>query len=87
MPWTIEDLEDIVDYKCDDVHTQLFVHEITEEEIKRVLFSMPKEKSHGPDGYRLNSTKKWSVVGHDLMMAVQSFFRYGFYLKGLTRLF
>lgn len=58
---------------------------MTEEEICKALFSMPNNKSPGPDGYTCEFFKsEWSIVGKDFVAAVQSFFVKGFLPKGLA---
>ncbi|KAJ3670084.1 hypothetical protein LUZ60_010408 [Juncus effusus] len=52
----------------------LFGAEITEEEIKEVVFDTPKWKAVGPDGIPLEFwTTYWSIVKEDLMKFVQAF--------------
>lgn len=46
-----ERLESILDFRCSDFDQQQLVREVTEEEVRAVLFSMPSNKSPGPDGY------------------------------------
>lgn len=46
---------------------------------------MPKEKSLGPDGFMVEFFKEaWSVIGNDVVNAVQSLFVFGFLPKGLN---
>lgn len=58
---------------------------VSEEEIRAVVFNMPSNKSPGRDGY---STKHFkfarSIVGNDVVKAVQSFFLKGFLPKGIN---
>ncbi|XP_010430851.1 PREDICTED: uncharacterized protein LOC104715105 [Camelina sativa] len=64
---------------------QLLTHDVTNEEIRRVLFSMPSSKSPGPDGFTTEFFKEsWSIVGEDFLVAVQSFFQTGFLPKGVN---
>ena len=59
--------------------------EVTQEEIKRVLFKMPGSKAPGPDGFTTEFFKEsWAVIGKDIIVAVQSFFIMGFLPKGLN---
>lgn len=59
--------------------------EVTEEEIFRVLFAMPSNKSPGPDGFPSEFFKiTWPILAHDFTTAVQSVFRFGFLPKGVN---
>lgn len=59
--------------------------EVTEEEIRKVLFAMSSNKSPGPDGYPCEFLKTtWSVIAHDFTVAIQSVFIFGFLLKGVN---
>lgn len=58
---------------------------MSEEEVRRVLFEMPSNKSLGPDGFPSEFFKStWSVIAHDFTVAVQSVFRFGFLPKGVN---
>jgi len=47
---------------------------VTAEEIKKTMFSMPLNKAPGPDGFTTEFFKSsWSVVGEDVVAAIQSF--------------
>ena len=59
--------------------------EVTEEEIRKVLFDMPSNKSPGPDRFPCEFFKMvWSILAHDFTVAVQFVFRYGFLPKGIN---
>lgn len=59
--------------------------EVTEEEIKNVLFAMPSNKSPGPDEFSSEFFKTtWSVLAQDFTVAIQSVFRYEFLPKGVN---
>lgn len=59
--------------------------EVTPEEIQKVLFAMPNDKSPGPDGYTVEFFKAaWSVIGSEFITSVQSFFVKGFLPKGIN---
>lgn len=59
--------------------------EVTADEIRKVLFAMPNNKSPGPDGYPAEFFKStWSVVAHDFIIVVQSVFKFGFLPKGIN---
>lgn len=48
---TVDELEGILPYRCSEDCCSQLIKEVTSEEIKKVLFSMPKDKSPGPAGY------------------------------------
>ncbi|XP_024014246.1 uncharacterized protein LOC112088191 [Eutrema salsugineum] len=83
--WEVEDLESFVDFRCADADKQLLTHEVSTAEIRNALYSMPRDKAPGPDGYTVEFFKEsWSIVGQDLLTAVQSFFKLGFLPKGIN---
>lgn len=46
-----EKLQDLLDFRCTTKYCRALEAEVTAEEIMKVLFSMPSNKSPGPDGY------------------------------------
>ncbi|KAG7593526.1 Reverse transcriptase domain [Arabidopsis thaliana x Arabidopsis arenosa] len=80
-----EDLNDLVSYRCSEAEKLKLVREVSEEEIKETLFAMPKDKSPGPDGFTVEFLKEtWPIVKKDFVVAIQSFFLYGFIPKGVN---
>ena len=72
-------------FKCSDAHHSLLEKEVTEEEVKKVLFEMPANKAPGPDGYTTEFFKSaWPVIGKDFITAILSFFIKGFLPKGVN---
>ena len=52
--------------------------EVTKTEIKKVLFSMGRERAHGPDDFTVEFFKHaWHIVKSDFVAAIASFFRSG----------
>jgi len=81
----VDDLRELMQYRCSEADGDLLEKEITPEEIKEVLFSMPRDKSPGPDGYTVEFLREtWPIVKQDFVIAVQSFFQYGFIPKGVN---
>ncbi|XP_024015967.1 uncharacterized protein LOC112089217 [Eutrema salsugineum] len=82
---TIAEMRGLLKFRCCQSDQRKLVAEVTAEEIKRVLFEMPANKSLGPDGYTVEFFKEcWSIVGQDLVVAIQSFFIKGFLPKGVN---
>lgn len=53
----------------------LLVLRVTNDEIKKTLFSMNKNSSGGPDGFNVKFfTSSWDIVGEHFCKAVQNFF-------------
>ena len=58
------------------------------EEIKAVIWELNPMKAPGPDGLPgLFFKKYWSIVGSQVVIAIQSFFREGWMLKELNHTF
>lgn len=82
---SIESLCGLLTFRCSAQDREHLMVDVTDAEVKRVIFSMPLNKSPGPDGFTVEFFKStWSIVGHDLTVAIQSFFRFGFLPKGLN---
>lgn len=78
-------LAELLDYRCPDHTAQLLIHPISEAEIRNVLFSMPNNKAPGPDGYPVEFYRaSWPIIKQDFIIAVQSFFMYGFMPRGVN---
>lgn len=82
---TVEELQEIMEYRCTEVDQDILVKEVSEEEITKVLFSMPSNKAPGLDRYTSEFFKAvWSFVRMDFIAAIKSFFDKGFLPKGLN---
>lgn len=58
---------------------------VIDDMVKQALWSIPKDKSPGPDGFESGFFKAaWSVVGRDVFRAVHNFFCRGNLLKELN---
>ncbi|XP_060968583.1 uncharacterized protein LOC133036110 [Cannabis sativa] len=68
-----------------------FVHEelrmfVSEKEVKKAIFQMHPDKSPGPDGMTPAFYHKcWSIVGRDVVRAVQRFFSTGEFDPGCSK--
>ena len=72
-------------FRCSDIQKAYLKRDVLEAEIKGTLFSMPLNKSPGPDGYSVEFLKaSWETVGGDVVAAVVEFFRNGRLLKDLN---
>ncbi|XP_024006528.1 uncharacterized protein LOC112083036 [Eutrema salsugineum] len=82
---SIDEIRDLIDYRCSPVDQQNLVAEVTESEIKAVLFSLAANKSPGPDGYTVEFFKEcWPIIGKDMVVGIQFFFLKGFLPKGVN---
>ncbi|CAN1172213.1 LINE-1 reverse transcriptase homolog [Linum perenne] len=71
----IVDLSKLIKSRLTDSQAEELCRPVTQEEIKKALFSIPNEKSPGPDGFNAGFFKdSWNVVSFDLTEAVLSFF-------------
>ncbi|XP_074288901.1 uncharacterized protein LOC141614046 [Silene latifolia] len=70
---------------CTEEHVATLSKQVTSEEIKQVVFSIPNEKAHGPDGYTSKFFKdSWDIVDPDICAAVAEFFMTGQLLTQLN---
>ncbi|GKB00478.1 protein LAZ1 [Tanacetum coccineum] len=61
------------------------VRDVTDDEIKSVMFSMGDDRAPGPDGFTTAFfTKAWDVVGGDITCAIRDFFSNDKLLKELN---
>lgn len=85
MGVTVERLQSLLEFRCTENHWKQLEREVTVEEVHKVLFSMPSNKSPGPDGYTFEFFRSaWPVIGQDFTVAIQSFFLKGFLPKGIN---
>lgn len=81
----MEELKDLMEYECSTDDCRLLEGDVSAEEIRKVVFSMPSNKSPGPDGYPSEFYKTaWPVIGPDFIIAVQPVFQFGFLPKGIN---
>lgn len=81
----VSQLQDLLSFRCSDQDSQNLVQPVTPQEIKDVLFTMPSNKSPGPDGFNAEFYKAtWDIIGPEFVIAVQAFFVKGFLSKGVN---
>ncbi|KAG7563624.1 Reverse transcriptase domain [Arabidopsis suecica] len=77
-----EDITTLLNFQCSDVQKSKFNSLFSTEEIKAAFFSLPRNKTSGPDGYSAEFfTSCWSVVEPEVTAAVMEFFSSGSLLK------
>lgn len=77
-----EDLNLLLSYRCSPAQAAAFDKMFTDEEIKTVFFSLPRNKASGPDGFPAEFfVESWSVIGAEVTAAVREFFISGRLLK------
>ena len=82
---SIEELQELLPFRCSEIEKTQLMSQVTAEEVRKVLFAMPKDKSPGPDGYTSEFYKStWDIIGREFTLAVQSFFIKGFLPKGVN---
>lgn len=81
---TIEDLKKLLGFKYSKAHKNMLILEVTQQEVRNVLFAIPGNKSHGPYGYTSELFKEaWAIIGKYFTVGVQSFFLKGFLPEGI----
>ena len=80
-----DELQDLLTYRCTDEAASALIKHVEGPGILAALKALPNDKVSGPDGY----TKEfyigaWSVIGWDFIIAVQSFFMFGFMSRGVS---
>jgi len=82
---TVEELQTLLPFRCSEQDNAMLTRLVSGEEIKKVLFSMPNDKSPGPDGYTSEFFKSTcDIIGTEFTIAIQSFFVKGFLPKGIN---
>ncbi|XP_033148588.1 uncharacterized protein LOC103869784 [Brassica rapa] len=67
---TVEELRDLHTFRCTPEDCGLLEAEVTDEEVLRVLFAMPNNKSPGPDGFPAEFFKTtWPVLSKDFIVS------------------
>ncbi|KAI8536166.1 hypothetical protein RHMOL_Rhmol10G0235300 [Rhododendron molle] len=75
-------LQNAITTRFSDSDQLMLIKPVTDEEIKKALWSINGDKAPGPDGYNsMFYQRNWEAVGPNLTAAVSSFFKSGFLLK------
>lgn len=76
------DLDLLFDFKCSADQIGSFEKAFSSEDVRSAFFSLPRNKTAGPDGYSSEFfTATWSVIGPEVTEAVLEFFSSGTLLK------
>ncbi|XP_059070738.1 uncharacterized protein LOC131860358 [Cryptomeria japonica] len=71
-----------------DADNELVMCQVTEEEVKEVVFAMAAYKASGPDGFPPTFFQVfWEIVKYDLIKATRDFIQMGNLLKKLNNTF
>lgn len=82
---SVEELQNLLEFRCNVDDCRKLEEEVTDDEIRKVLFAMPSNKSPGQDGFPCEFFKTaWPIIAQDFIVAVQSIFRYGCLSKGIN---
>ncbi|GJY65266.1 sodium/hydrogen exchanger 6 [Tanacetum coccineum] len=69
------DAHDLFIRVLDNSKADCMVRDVTDDEIKSVMFSMGDDRAPGPDGFTTTFFKKaWDMVGGDITCAIRDFF-------------
>nr|XP_043611677.1 uncharacterized protein LOC122583323 [Erigeron canadensis] len=75
----------LFDNRLSQEQALLMISEVTDDEVKRAMFSMGDDKSPGPDGFSAGFFKAtWSIIGVDVIKAIKEFFSSSNLLKELN---
>ena len=77
-----DDLNLLFDFSCSQEDQARFSAGFTATEIKDAFFSLPRNKTSGPDGYSAEFfISCWQIIGPEVTKAVQEFFKLGQLLR------
>ncbi|KAL1192639.1 hypothetical protein V5N11_031691 [Cardamine amara subsp. amara] len=78
----IDLISSLVPFKCTEEVRSLLSAAVTPDEIKAEIFSLPLNKSPGPDGYSSEFLKaSWNIIGQEVTSTILEFFSSGQILK------
>ncbi|PKI73251.1 hypothetical protein CRG98_006386 [Punica granatum] len=71
----VSQIEQLLNFQLTSAQAASLIQPVSEEEIKRALWSMDGNKAPGPDGYSSHFFKtSWHIVGKDFSSAILKFF-------------
>lgn len=74
-PLTVAEIQHLHPFRCGAELAAKMAAIPTDAEIRETLFSLPKNKAPGPDGFTVEFfTYSWDLVGSDVINAVKAFF-------------
>lgn len=80
-----DDISGLLEFSCSQSQRDSPVATVTDEEIRAALFSLPRNKASGPDGYSPEFFLScWSVVGGEVTVAISEFFSSGRLLQQMN---
>jgi hypothetical protein len=72
------DMELLLPFRCSQVQKEFLDKQFTNDEIRDAFFSLPRNKTSGPDGYSAEFfTGCWPIIGPEVTAAVSEFFKSG----------
>lgn len=81
----LDTVQELLTYRCSLGEAGRLVAPVTGEEILAAIRSLPNHKVSGPDGYTKEFyVAAWPIIGKDCIVAVQSFFLFGFLPNGVN---
>ncbi|KAG7577371.1 Endonuclease/exonuclease/phosphatase superfamily [Arabidopsis thaliana x Arabidopsis arenosa] len=82
LPLPVERIRELNSFRCTATLATQLTSIPTPEEVTSTVFSLPRNKAPGPDGFTVDFfINSWSVVGPSLIAAVVDFFKTGKLLK------
>lgn len=77
--------QDLLTYRCTSDAAAVLVGPVTVAEITKALHDLPNDKVSGPDGFTKEFfVAAWPILGRDFIVAVQSFFLFGYMPTGVN---
>ncbi|MFS7905001.1 putative RNA-directed DNA polymerase [Helianthus anomalus] len=81
----VQPTPDLFQTKLTEGKAAFMVREVTDDEIRKAIFSIAGNKAPGPDGYTSVFFKRaWNVVGNDVCKVVKAFFQNGKLLQQIN---